>query len=85
MSACLFYLKNMPKSIEQLQVNTLVVLIFCFEFQEVSHLTCDLSQAEQMHKMTSISLKMVEIVILSENSCHLSVAQLVTTVIFLSA
>ena len=27
-------------------------------------------QAEQMHKMTSISLKMVEVVILSENSCH---------------
>jgi len=29
-----------------------------------------LLQAEQMHKMTSISLKMVEIVVLSENSCH---------------
>ena len=29
-----------------------------------------LLQAEQMHKMTSISLKMVEVVILSENSCH---------------
>ena len=27
-------------------------------------------QAEQMHKMTSISLKMVKVVILSENSCH---------------
>ena len=39
-------------------------------------------QAKQMHKMTSISLKMVEFVILSENSCDLSVAQLVTTVIF---
>jgi hypothetical protein len=37
-----------------------------------------LLQAEQMHKMTSISLKMVEVVILS-------VAQLVTTVIFVSA
>ena len=44
-----------------------------------------LLQADQMHKMTSISLKMVEVVILSENSCHLSVAQLVTTVIFFSA
>ena len=29
-----------------------------------------LLQAEQMHKMTSISLKMVEVVILSENNCH---------------
>ena len=27
-------------------------------------------QAEQMHKMTSILLKMVEVVILSKNSCH---------------
>jgi hypothetical protein len=29
-----------------------------------------LLQAEQMHKMTSISLKMVEVVILTENSCN---------------
>jgi len=29
-----------------------------------------LLQAEQMHKMTSISLKMVEVVVLSENRCH---------------
>jgi hypothetical protein len=29
-----------------------------------------LLQAEQMQKMTSISLKMVKVVILSENSCH---------------
>ena len=29
-----------------------------------------LLQAEQMNKMTSISLKMVKVVILSENSCH---------------
>ena len=29
-----------------------------------------LLQAEQMHKMTSISLKMVKVVILSENRCH---------------
>ena len=27
--------------------------------------------AEQIHKITSISLKMVEVVILSENSCQL--------------
>ena len=27
-------------------------------------------QAEQMNKMTPISLKMVKVVILSENSCH---------------
>ena len=52
------------------------VLIFCVEFWELSHLTHDLSQAEkkmnvvkaeQVHKMTSISLKMVKVVILSEN------------------
>ena len=45
-----------------------------------------LLKAEQMHKMTSVSLKMPEVVILSENSCHLilSVAQLVTTDIFFS-
>ena len=43
-------------------------------------------QDEQMHKMTSILLKMVEVVILSENIVViLSVAQLVTTVIFFSA
>ena len=29
-----------------------------------------LLQAKQMHKMTSISLKMLRVVILSENSCH---------------
>ena len=29
-----------------------------------------LLQAEQMHKMTTISLKIVEVVILNENSCH---------------
>ena len=29
-----------------------------------------LLQVEQMHKMTSILLKMVKVVILSENSCH---------------
>ena len=42
-----------------------------------------LLQAEQMHKMTSISLKMVKVVILSENSQ--SVVQLVITVISFSA
>jgi hypothetical protein len=41
-----------------------------------------LLQAEQMYKMTSISLKMVEVVILSEK---FSIARLVTTVIFFSA
>ena len=29
-----------------------------------------LLQDEQIHKMTTISLKIVEVVILSENSCH---------------
>ena len=55
------------------------VLIFCVEFRDMSHLTRDLSQAEKKinvsqagkpHKMTSISLKIVEVVILSEDSCH---------------
>ena len=49
-------------------------IISCVEFRELFHLTCDLSQAEkkinivaneQMRKTTSISLKMVEVVILS--------------------
>ena len=45
-----------------------------------------LLQAEQMHKTTSISLKMVKVDILSGNSCHfVTVAQLVRTVIFFSA
>ena len=34
-----FYLKHMPKSIEQLQVTTLV-FNFYFEFGELSYLTC---------------------------------------------
>ena len=55
------------------------VLYFCIGLWELSHLTRDLSQAEkkkmllqaeQMHKMTSVSLKMPKVVILSENSCH---------------
>ena len=29
-----------------------------------------LLQAEQIHKITYISLKMIEVIILSENSCH---------------
>ena len=51
------------------------VLIFLVEFRELSLLIRDLSQAEkkinvvtqveQMYKMTSISLKMVPVVILS--------------------
>ena len=52
----------------------------------LAHKTCDLSQAErkmllqgeQMHKMTTISLKMIEVVILS-------IDQLVKTDIFFSA
>jgi hypothetical protein len=49
------------------------VLIFCVQFRELSHFTRDLSQTEkkinplqgeQMHKMSSISLKMVEVVVL---------------------
>ena len=38
-----------------------------------------------MHKMTSLSLKMVEVIILSENSCHFVSSQFVTTFIFFSA
>ena len=69
-------LAHFAKNDGQMHIN---VLIFCVEFWELSHLTRDLSQAEkiffllqaeQMHKMTSISLKMVEVVILSENSGH---------------
>ena len=69
-------------------------LIFCVEFQQLSHLTHDLSQtekninvvkADQMHKMTYISLKMVKVVILSENSCHFVSCSALTTVIFFSA
>ena len=54
----------------------IMAFYFCFGCREWSHLTRDLSlaenkkillQAEQMHK---ISLKMVEVVILSDNSCH---------------
>ena len=44
-----------------------------------------LLQAEQMHKMTSILLNMVKVVILSELVVILLVAQLGTTVIFFSA
>ena len=66
-----------------------LVLIFCVEFQELSHLTRDLSedekkmllQARQMHKMTSVSLKMIKV----KTVVILSVAQLVTTFFFFSA
>ena len=43
----------------------------CVGFRKLSHLTRDLSQAkkkieaEQMHKIISVSLKMVQVVILS--------------------
>ena len=45
-----------------------------------------LLQAEKMYKIISISLKMVKIFILCENSCHVvSFQLLVTRVIFFSA
>ena len=63
---------------ETFSVQSNFVLIFCVEFWELSHLTCDLSQAEKKinvvtHKLNkTISLKMkVEVVILSGNSCQL--------------
>ena len=49
-------------------------------FRMLAHLKGDLSQAEQMHKMATISLKMVEVKIV----VILSVAQIVTTGFFLS-
>ena len=39
-------------------------------FWLLAHETRDLSQAEKIHKMITISLTMVEVVIISENSCH---------------
>ena len=62
-------------------------LIFCIKFLVLSHLTCDLSEAkkkinvdsEEMHKMMSILRKTVEVIII------LSVAQLITTIIFFTA
>ena len=57
-----------------------LINIFCVEFRWLSHFTRDLYQvekkqvllqAEQMDKMTYFSLKIVEFVILSENSCQL--------------
>ena len=59
----------------------ILVLYICVGFWLLAHLTRDLSiisssekkmflQAEQMHKMTIISLKIVEVVILSENTGH---------------
>ena len=62
-------------------------LIFCVGFQEFSPIKCDLSEAkkkinvdsEEMHKMMSILRKTVEVIII------LSVAQLITTIIFFTA
>ena len=57
----------------------------------MSHLTRDLSQAEkkinvsqagQTHKMTSISLKIVEVVILSEDSCRFVSCSALTVIFF---
>ena len=52
----------------------ILVLYICVGFWLLAHLTRDLSQAERKNKcfykqMTTISLKIVEAVILSENSC----------------
>ena len=53
------------------------VLYICVGFWLLAHLTYLklrkkwlLLQAEQMNKMTTISLKMAKVVILSENNCH---------------
>ena len=70
------------------------VPIFCVEFWELSNLTRDLSKAEKkINVVTSWAdaqndiyfTQMAKVVILSENSCHLSVAQLVTTFMFIWA
>ena len=53
-----FYKENVQKdNCSNFQVLPFRVLIFCVEFSELSPLTRDLSQAEQMHKITSIPLK----------------------------
>ena len=59
-------------------------LIFCIKFLVLSHLTCEAKKkinvdSEEMHKMMSILRKTVEVIII------LSVAQLVTTINFVSA
>ena len=70
------------------------VLIFCVKFWELSHLTGTylnpekklyFLQAEQIHKMTSNSLKIVKVIILSENSCHFVGSAACKTVISFSA
>ena len=45
----------------------------------------ELLQADQVHKMTAISFTIVKVVVLNENTGHLSIAQLVATVILFSA
>ena len=59
---------------------TMVLYIYFGCFWLLAHLTGDLSQAEQMHKMATISLKMVEVKIV----VIFLFAQLVTTVSFFS-
>ena len=48
-------------------MNGLQVLIFCVEFWKLSHLTCDLSQAEK--KITVVTIGATS-TILSEKICH---------------
>ena len=60
-----------PQSVVCVNLNC---FYFCFDFRELSHLTHELSQAEKKINIVAqndiISLKMVEVVILSKNSCH---------------
>ena len=71
-----------------------LVFYICIGFWLFAHLTRDLSQAEkkmsellqaeQVHKITAISLTIVKVIVFIENTGHLSIAQLVATVILFS-
>ena len=76
---CKFWMDSKLKDLDhtmQSGVSPTWVLFFCFGFWEFSHLACDLSQTEKKTNFVTswtnayTSLKMVEVVILSENRCH---------------
>ena len=73
-------------------INLTMVLIFCVEFRELSHLTRDLPQAERKINAVTRWANAQNDIYFTQNgqSCHLSensqsVVQLVTTVISFSA
>jgi hypothetical protein len=76
---CKFWMNSKLKDLDhtmQSGVSPTWVLFFCVGFWEFSHLARDLSQTEKKTNFVTswtnayTSLKMVEVVILSENSCH---------------